>query len=156
MTSLIKWKLYCVTEQEFKTVWSSTIPTECPTNNTHTIGEIVDQGANSRTIYEKMETTNDVFTNTKDFFFAGTLYVGEISIIRALCKVEDGTGRIRVYDRTNNQQICISDTISNTSMDIIVFPTFSNVPNAGAIWEIHLIKDTGTGKIISDSLILSF
>ena len=35
--TIYNWELYCATEQTYKTVWSPTQPTVCPTNDAHTI-----------------------------------------------------------------------------------------------------------------------
>lgn len=79
-------------------------------------------------------------------------------MIRAICRVEDGNGRIRIQDITNNQTIATSGSISNTSTDMIVVSQIdpNNLPTNGAIWQIQLIKDSGSGNIILESLVLSF
>lgn len=156
MTSLIKWNIFCITEQAFFPEWSQTQPTTCPNNTGHSIGQVWDIGAESRHIYSLTTTTNNTFTVTQNVFFAGSNYEGDLSLIRAVCKVGDGTGKILIFDVTNNSQIAVSNEISNTSYDTIVFPSFSNVPTQGAIWQIQLIKDTGVEPIYCDCLILSF
>jgi len=155
MADLIKWKIYCIDEQENKTSWSATMPTECPTDPLHEIGDVVDDGFTSRHVYGDMKSSANTFTPVQQFIFTGSSYELVPSLIRCVAYVVDGTARVRVYDLSNSQTIVTSDTISNTTPQVIVFPALANVPVQGAMWEIQIIKDTESGDAIVESLTIS-
>lgn len=67
--TVYNWKLLCTTESAYKTVWSETAPTTCPTNTAHTISgssvTIIDQrGDNIVTIKEEDIPTQGHFQFT--------------------------------------------------------------------------------------------
>jgi hypothetical protein len=90
--------------------------------------------------------SNATFATAASFIFRGSSVWGSPSAIKAIARVDSGaTGRIRIQDVTNGLTIATSATISNTADAIVDLGTIANVPVDQAVWEIQMIRDTGTG-----------
>jgi hypothetical protein len=68
MATLYRFRLFCQTEQQLVYVWSSTLPTVCPNNNTHSVdldSIVVDQTRSVQTVNisnSPTDTTHGFFT----------------------------------------------------------------------------------------------
>ena len=75
------------------------------------------------------------------FIFEGSLnwVPQKFSVISSL--KDTATGSVRLYDQTNNNEICSIDW-TNTSKGIVSTETFSNIPNIPALIEVQYKTDT--------------
>ncbi len=76
MTTLYKYRIYCITDSKYEYIWAETEPTTCPTNTAHTID------SNSITIVETREPEEikikEEITPTGAHFAATTIKINAI------------------------------------------------------------------------------
>ncbi len=67
MTTIYKWKIYCITDSKWEYVWSETAPTTCPTDTGHTVNpnSVSDIEVISETIMAIKENTNGTGDHVK-------------------------------------------------------------------------------------------
>ncbi len=91
--------------------------------------------------------SNPSFSAAACFPFRGSGIWGTPRKIQAVAFVDSGaTGRLRIQDVTNGLTICTSAVISNTIAAVVDLGAIANVPVDEAVWELQMIRDTGTGN----------
>jgi len=90
-----------------------------------------------------VEYNSTTWQAAAEFWYNGTdEVVAQTMNIIASRNGTTGTGTVRVYDVTNNNEIA-SITITTDTMTIYEDDTLTNLPAAAAIFEIQVIKDAG-------------
>ena len=92
-----------------------------------------------------LASVDAAFTVKARLYFAGTNAWGALSNITIITSADTATGRVRIFDLTNALIIGTSVTIPSGSAPTIRTITPANVPTGQAIWEVQMIRDTGTG-----------
>lgn len=89
---------------------------------------------------------NAAFATAACFIYRGSALWGNLKQIKGTSKVDAGaTGRLRIQDVTNGLTIATSAVLSNTVNSVTDFGAIANVPVDEAVWELQMIRDTGTG-----------
>lgn len=106
-----------------------------------------------------LQSDNATFTVKARIPWRGSNLWGTLIDIRVIRSTDTATGRIRIQDVTNALTIATSVVIaSGTPPGIISLGALSNVSVGEAVWEIQMIRDTGTGSnfVRCSALVLVF
>lgn len=90
----------------------------------------------------------DTYTTVAYLFFPGTdlgCNIREFKVVAG--EVGTGEANARLYDATNAQQIAEVDSVSGLSIIPYSTTTITNLPAAGAIFEVQVKHDAAAGSI---------
>lgn len=151
-----KYRIYCVTEGVFHTVWSLNPPTECPVDAGHDINpdSITDVATNETTIRIASVATN---TDTEYTTVFQTINRADrpFEFIKCIYSLEDGTGSVRLYDVTDPNTLSESIPLTATTGPTIYnLPAFVENPPSDEIVEFQIKKSGGTGDLFVETILL--
>lgn len=114
--------------------------------------EIDDKGdsrpprADSISSFPEVTTTSAAYVLAARFPFLGSTLMGTPVAIKIVGGfIGTGTGDFRIQDVTNALTVAEITGVSTTNPAILDMGTLSNIPAPQAVWEIQLLRATGTG-----------
>lgn len=148
-----KYRIYCQTEGKFVSAWSVNPPSVCPNNEAHT----VNPGSVSEDSVSESYHRVGIQTNSTEYVTVMQLLnhpSNPFQFMKMICSVQDGEGRVRLYDITNVQTLAESNTCSNVNPDVCELPPITFVPEAESIVEVQAKKNSGSGNMFLETIFL--
>ena len=152
----IKYRIYCITEENWKSNYSDTPLTVCPTNNEHTINpDSVQELDISLMIIRHIPTIKNV--NSSNYIRIGRFEFDPnshpIRMARSMCYISGGLTSmdIELNNTTDNVEL-LNTNVTNTDEEISVdLGTLSNIPTSKCIIEVN-VKCNGVTANTSASI----
>lgn len=115
------------------------------------VGATGADGANGKSLIEigwaQHKSASSTYEVVRDLIFPGTTAYGTPTAAKIIGFVDPSTtGQVRLYDVTNKQIIAESATFVNETKAILDFGTLSNLPAGEAIFEIQVVRVSGSGS----------
>ena len=85
-----------------------------------------------------VSTTSGSYVIRRRVVFPGTDIVGVPINLFVLASVLSGTGKIKIYDKTNGVTVCELTGIANTTFQIKNLGTISSLPETKAVFELQM------------------
>lgn len=159
MTSINKYRIFCVTDNVFEEQWSATPITVCPTNGSHDVNtdSVVTVDGQSSTVISsflnsatELSTTSEIYTSVSELIWPGSDSCGELTNVRVIYKTDASTTpTFRIVDLTNDDNVIIEFTLLENTELTISFQTsgITNVTSGSTLWELQIKRETGTGSV---------
>jgi hypothetical protein len=149
-----KYRIYCITEGVFHTVWSLNPPTQCPVDTGHSVNldSVTEVGA-SETVIRTATPTN--VNDWSTVFQTINSARRPTEFIKCIYAVEDGTGSIRLYDVSTPSVLSqVLSLTSTTGPTILNMPAMTGSIETDTIIELQIKKDGGAGDMVLETIFL--
>lgn len=147
-----KWRVFCIEEDGFQTLWSSSQPVECPNDPGHTInseitGLMATEIPQIRIIPQNNKVGKSFFSNVASIYFDPSDYIGKLRRVVAVGYKDNGVTNyeIELFDATNNQQL-LTSVQSNSENLPVDLGLVQNPPTTEVVLEINLKKTGGNAR----------
>jgi len=98
--------------------------------------------------FEYLERDTDIFARAALFQFDGLNSVNAPNTMETVSFMESGSGKVKIFDLTNGNDIAESAFFNNTVEAVIDLGVISNLPNDAAVFEMQMRHDaTDPGKV---------
>ena len=158
MSGIYKYRVFCLDENEYVTIISNTIPSECPNNSSHNINsdltsviQTLNLGNSLDIIPRKNDFNKSSYKRLSSNVFPGTSYASAkcVSYMSS-----SSSYSIQIFDK-NNHQILLEKTFTNTEESIQDLGVLTNLSSDLTQLEISG-KVTGGGKAYLESVIICY
>jgi hypothetical protein len=153
---LYRYRIWCDTDNQYEYVWSSELPTECPTDAGHTIdtSKISRIGVKNQSSFIEQTVINQDVKQTSyktvgEIIHLGIDDNGQILEAKVIAYKDSGVTSydVRIVDKENGSVvICEATGLTNDEKSVVDLGTISNQPDGESIFEVQIKKTGGNGN----------
>lgn len=156
----IKYRIFCITENDWREAWASEPLSSCPVNASHDVNiDSVQEIATEKNVFISIvpaSTNNSSYTKLFSLYY-NTQISGQFRRLQLVCRCDGDTSsfNIKAFDYTN-QLVLLESTQNNTEENMVVnIGSTDSAPSTDFFLEIYAKTNNGSGNVHIEQIIVS-